>query len=223
MDHDPLQRITIPDIVKEVEAQTDGMFLTSDFLPVPCCFPTCNSVTYAYIDDDGTVLPLPRLVNVDNYLDYFTNRVMPDLKMDLLKALETLWSTSSVPGMEKATKNFLLTCAACGLPSSGVDSEGLADHMFMIMFQDFMDLWTFNQKNLMKCCKEILLPDGHQIPFCAYNTVGYREQAREQLAARQRSRAKAGSNGKSFKPEPITFSFEAPYPHLTRQDRDNGK
>jgi uncharacterized radical SAM superfamily Fe-S cluster-containing enzyme len=95
--------------------------------------------------------------------------------------------------------------------------------MFMIMFQDFMDLWTFNQKNLMKCCKEILLPDGHQIPFCAYNTVGYREQAREQLAARQRSRAIAGSNGKSFEPEPIKFSFEAPYPHLTRQDRDNGK
>ncbi len=223
MDHDPLQRITIPDIVKEVEAQTDGMFLASDFLPVPCCFPTCNSVTYAYIDDDGTVLPLPRLVNVDNYLDYFTNRVMPDLNMDLLKALEVLWSTSSVPGMEKATRNFLLTCAACGLPGGGVDLMGIADHMFMIMFQDFMDLWTFNQKNLMKCCKEILLPDGHQIPFCAYNTVGYREQAREQLAARQRSRAIAGSNGKSFEPEPIKFSFEAPYPHLTRQDRDNGK
>jgi hypothetical protein len=24
----------------------------------------------------------------------------------------------------------------------------------MIMAQDFMDRWTFNQKNLMKCCKE---------------------------------------------------------------------
>ncbi len=36
----------------------------------------------------------------------------------------------------------------------------------MIMFQDFMDPWTFNQKNVMKCCKEILLPDGKQIPFC---------------------------------------------------------
>ena len=50
--------------------------------------------------------------------------------------------------------------------------------MFMIMLQDFMDPWTFNQKNLMKCCKEFLLPGGKQIPFCAYNTVGYREQAR---------------------------------------------
>ena len=51
----------------------------------------------------------------------------------------------------------------------------------MIMLQDFMDPYTFNQKTVMKCCKEILLPDGKQIPFCAYNSVGYREQVRAAL------------------------------------------
>src|SRR5215216_897723 len=30
----------------------------------------------------------------------------------------------------------------------------------MIMLQDFMDPWTFTQKNAMKCYKKILLPDG---------------------------------------------------------------
>ena len=221
MDHDPMQRITIPDILKDVEAQTDGMFQISDFIPVPCCFPTCNSVTYAYIDEDGTVLPLTRLVNVDNYLDYFTNRVRPDLTLDLRSALEALWSSSSVPGMEKTVRNFALTCAACGLPNGGLDLSSIGDRMFMIMFQDFMDLWTFNQKNLMKCCKEILLPDGHQIPFCAYNTVGYREQAREQLADRQRVRAKA--NGDTSEPEPLKFSFAEPYPHLPKALKGNGR
>jgi len=44
--------------------------------------------------------------------------------------------------------------------------------MMMIMLQDFMDSWTFNQKNLMKCCKEFLLPGGKQVPFCAYNNIG---------------------------------------------------
>jgi uncharacterized radical SAM superfamily Fe-S cluster-containing enzyme len=53
--------------------------------------------------------------------------------------------------------------------------------MLMIMLQDFMDPWTFNQKNLMKCCKEFLLPGGKQIPFCAYNTLGYREQRARSL------------------------------------------
>ncbi len=71
-----------------------------------------------------------------------------------------------------------------------------------------MDPWTFNQKNLMKCCKEFLLPGGVQIPFCAYNTLGYREQARKQLEARERGRNRARRAGEAYTPEPITFSFE---------------
>jgi hypothetical protein len=70
-----------------------------------------------------------------------------------------------------------------------------------------MDPWTFNQKNLMKCCKEFLLPDGHQIPFCAYNTIGYREQARAQLTARQRARHRAKREKREFTAEPISFNF----------------
>ena len=77
----------------------------------------------------------------------------------------------------------------------------------MVMLQDFMDPWTFNQKNLMKCCTEILLPDGKQIPFCAYNNVGYREQARTQLQARERQRNQAKRAGVPFVPEPVSFSL----------------
>ena len=66
----------------------------------------------------------------------------------------------------------------------------------------------------MKCCKEFLLPDGKQIPFCAYNTLGYREQARVQLEARERARNKARRRREPFTPEPITFSFDRPYPHI---------
>ena len=34
----------------------------------------------------------------------------------------------------------------------------------------------------MKCCVEEITPDGRLIPFCAYNSVGYREQVRQQLS-----------------------------------------
>jgi hypothetical protein len=33
----------------------------------------------------------------------------------------------------------------------------------------------------MKCCVAQLVPDGRIIPFCAYNSVGYREQVRAEL------------------------------------------
>ncbi len=83
----------------------------------------------------------------------------------------------------------------------------LAKNMFMIMLQDFMDPWTFNQKNLMKCCKAFLLPGGGQVPFCAYNTVGYREQARAQLDAMEPARRAARREGKRYEPRPIVFDF----------------
>ena len=203
--HDPLRRITIPDILGAIETQTAGKFVLSDFIPVPCCFPTCNAVTYAFVDDDR-VVPLPRIVNVHDYLDYLTNRVVPDFGIQIRGALEGLWSSSSVAGSQKSADQLAVSCEACGLPDA-ITFGDLARRVIMIMVQDFMDPWTFNQKNLMKCCKEFLLPGGKQIPFCAYNTVGYREQARAQLEAMEPERRRARAEGRRFEPRPVTFAF----------------
>ncbi len=204
--HDPLQRMTIPDILRLIEQQTAGQFLVSDFIPVPCCFPTCNSVTYALVEGEN-VTPLSRIVNVYDYLDYITNRVMPDFSLEIRKALEGLWSSSSVPGSQKSAEQFQMSCEACGIPGNGTLGD-LAKNMLMIMLQDFMDPYTFNQKNLMKCCKEFLVPGGKQIPFCAYNTIGYREQARAQLDAMEPARRQARRDGVPFTPQPVVFDVK---------------
>jgi uncharacterized radical SAM superfamily Fe-S cluster-containing enzyme len=210
--HDPLNRMTIPDVLRLIENQTVGRFKAGDFVPVPCCFPTCNSVTYAFIDGD-TVTPLPRIVNVHDYLDYITNRVLPDFSHEIRGALEGLWSSSSVAGSQKSAADLALACESCGL-AANLTIGDVASHMIMIMLQDFMDPWTFNQKNLMKCCKEFLLPGGKQIPFCAYNTIGYREQARSQLEAMEPERRRARKEGRPFVPQPIRFDV-APHPTVT--------
>ena len=67
---------------------------------------------------------------------------------------------------------------------------------------------SIHQKNAMKCCKEILLPDGKQIAFCTYNSVGYREQARGQLAARARARQRTARTGAPYAPPPLMFGFD---------------
>ena len=199
-----MKRITIPDVLWLIEAQTKGVFKTSDFVRVPCCFPTCNSVTYAFVEGDQ-VTPLPRIVNVYDYFDYISNRVLPDFSLEVKRALEGSWSSSSVPGSQKSLDQLRLSCQTCSLPEFTVGD--LAQHMIMIMLQDFMDARTFNQKNLMKCCKEFLLPGGKQIPFCAYNTLGYREQARTQLEAQENERRRARKEGRRYEPQPITFQF----------------
>ncbi len=146
-------------------------------------------------------------MNVNDYLDYITNRVMPDWNLDVRSALEGLWSSSSVAGSKKSTDQIAFSCQACGIPETLTVGD-VAQHMIMIMLQDFMDPWTFNQKNLMKCCKEFLLPGGKQIPFCAYNTIGYREQARAKLEAAEPERRRPRVEGRKYEPRPITFSFD---------------
>ena len=187
---DPLSRITIPDVLRGLESQTAGMFKLSDFVPVPCCMPTCNFVTYAFIDGD-IVTPITRLLDIDLYLDYLKNRTLPGLSDELLRLLERLWSSSAKVGSDASADDVrLLTeqlvgdtrasdrCTSCrsSLPLGSHVARDLARHVFMVNTRDFMDPWTFNVKNVMKCCVEFLVPDGRMIPFCAYNSVGYREQ-----------------------------------------------
>src|SRR5581483_7135931 len=109
-------------------------------------------------------------------------------------------------GSQKATDQIAFSCQACEVPES-ITVGDIAQHMIMIMLQDFMDPWTFNQKNVMKCCKEFLLPGGKQIPFCAYNTIGYREQARAQLEAAEPERRRARAEGRQFVPRAIEFKI----------------
>ena len=117
---------------------------------------------------------------------------MPDFSARDQRALEGLWSSSSVPGSQKSRASSSRSPARPAAFPDSLTVGDIAKIMFMIMLQDFMDPWTFNQKNLMKCCKEFLLPGGKQIPFCAYNTIGYREQARAQLDAMEPERRRSG-------------------------------
>ncbi len=205
---DPLTRLTIPDVLKGLENQTRGLLRLDDFIPVPCCMPTCNFVTYMMIDGDA-VTPITRVLDVSHYLDYVRNRTIPAIQDELLQTLEMLWSSSAKVGSDDAAhaitnmlggrepyaahggnghKPITSTraeerCSSCHahLPLSQHSARDLGRHIFMVSARDFMDPWTFNLKNAMKCCVEVLTPEGKMIPFCTYNTVGYRERETEKL------------------------------------------
>jgi uncharacterized radical SAM superfamily Fe-S cluster-containing enzyme len=199
---DPLTRLTIPDVLRGIEDQTGGLLRQKDFVPVPCCMPTCNFVTYALLDGDA-VTPITRLLAIDPYVASIKNRTLRGLGAELLERLERLWSSSAMVGSDRAAADVARTlagpnhalpaspprsrmterCDACQahLPLSNHTPRDLARHIFMINTRDFMDPWTFNVKNVMKCCVEFLIPDGRMIPFCAYNSVGYREQVTAEM------------------------------------------
>ncbi len=190
VEFNPLTRLTNSDVLHSIAAQLPQWFTTDDFFPVPCCAPSCRSITYLITqgrpdDEDFGLVPVPRLLQVEDYLDYVSNRVVPDPA--IREALEKLWSASAFVGTDTNDDRLTtlsqgvaeaLDCAdACGvnLPEA---LAGITENAFMIVVQDFQDPYTLNVRQLMKCCVEEITPDGRLIPFCAYNSVGYREQVR---------------------------------------------
>ena len=176
-DIDPLQKLTNSDVIAAIETQLPEWFRADDFVPVPCCSPTCRSATFALYDGSDLV-PLPRLVDVEHYLDYVTNRAVPDL--DVREALEGLWSARAAGGSPPVAAR--LDCIACAT-AMPAELRDIAARGFMIVVQDFQDPYTLDVEKLRKCCVSEIVPDGRLIPFCAYNSVGYREQVRRDLAA----------------------------------------
>ena len=200
---DPLQRITAPDILKAIESQTQGLLRLDDFVAIPCCAPSCGVATYAMLTEER-VIPIPRLVPVTLYLDYIANRSMPSLDQGLLNLLERLWSSGAKVGSDQATRFVLeaLTrakvpvqapdpdwtgerCGSCraGLPIGQHTTRDLGRHIFMISVRDFMDPYNFDVNDIHKCCIGVLQPDGRSVPFCAYNSLGYRERTTARLLA----------------------------------------
>ena len=164
-DFDPLDRVTLPDVVKGVAAQSSFGLLQSDFFPIPCCSPNCSTATYVYVDG-GNATPLTRVIDHEDYMNYFSNRALPDTEYFTKRtSLETLYSASAVPGSEKILMSY---CTACDVL---LDLGELAQKVKMILVQPFMDSWNFDVRRVTKCCVGEITPDCKIIPFCAYNNV----------------------------------------------------
>lgn len=161
----PMDRTTIPDVLKGIETQTNGWLNLTDFIPVPCPYPTCMSVTYVHYDG-AEVKPLPRVVNVDEYLDYVQNRIVSSLSPITQESLEGLWSASATPGSNKNSNDY---ACACGVPLDIF--KGIEKEITMIGIHAFMDVYNFDLKRARKCCIHQILPEGKMVPFCVYNNL----------------------------------------------------
>lgn len=164
------KRITIPDILTEIEAQTHGLLKKESYINVPCPYPTCSVCTYIYKSGDKTIV-LTDLFDVENYMDQIVNRTLPDLELlsEVNQALDALLSMSSTMSSHK-TKEAL--CTTCGVAIPNI--KELADNVTIISAHAFMDEYNFDLKRAKKCCVTEILPNGKMIPFCVYNIL-YRE------------------------------------------------
>lgn len=203
-DHaDPMDRVTNTEIMARLEEQTKGMFRKTDFLPLPCSHPSEIALTYAYINR-GKVKPIPRFIDLEPYMDQFSNTIFMDTRPIYKKAIEGLWSAGSSFSSLKTLYDF--SCV-CGIPIkkdffSQKGRTKIADeNSFRIICIQFQDKYNWDMKVVKKCCVGYALPDGRVIPFDTYNVL-YRETHEVRYWA----------NGKVPAPIPKPAPFVLPEP-----------
>ena len=173
------RRVTMPDLVKALVAQCDGIVAESDFYPLPCAHPNCHMISYLY-RGGPSVVPVSRLIDVTKHLDLVANSIIytPARARNLVaKYLDSAGGCGCGPN----------GCGPGTPPANAGGSPGLNEfvvkalaekltgsEMFRVTLTAFLDAHTFDTRRVMKCCLAHLLPSGHMVPFCAYNTL-YRD------------------------------------------------
>ena len=184
--HDPLNVITIPDIVRCAEEQTSGKLKRSDFLPLPCSHPGCFGLTYLLKADDGFI-PFPRFIDLDSYLHIIANRgtIRPDENFEhaIKQTIDQLWSSAGqIPDsrrilgiLKKALRLMYPEERALALEERLRIGEGMVKTIFI---HAFMDEHTLEVDRIKKCCTHYAMPDGRLMPGCAYNMFYRQRDAR---------------------------------------------
>ncbi len=180
---DPLDAITIPEVVQRLAAASGGVLAERDFTPLPCSHPTCFALTYLLRTEQGALVPLPSLVEPERYLDVIANQAILNTDRETLAsvrdALYALWTSDGiVPNREavlRTVKKILVDLNALGADADprAVLAVG-ARHVKSIFIHQFMDRATFDLSRAAKCCNHYPQADGRLLPACVRNVRGAR-------------------------------------------------
>jgi len=200
-------RITIPDVIKKIEEQTNGMLVKEDWYPVPTvtpithyfealtnmpkfeltAHPACGMATYLFLDGDK-VTPLPRFFDVEGFLE-FLNELAEQAKGvrgKVYSTLKILVKLNSFVDKEKQPKNLKFDKFMFNILRYG-DYKALEKLHLRSLFvgmMHFMDLWNYDIERVKKCCVHYAQPDGRIVPFCAFNVIPqwYRDEIQEKYS-----------------------------------------
>lgn len=173
----PMDRLTIPGVIKAIDEQTNGIVAREDFIPLPCSHPQCVSLTYILKLDDGSYLPFPRFVDMEKHKHLFqsTATLEPSKTTEdsLRDVIVDLWSTKGeIPNNEKvmkALKRALLEM----YPEKNIGRQELiriAERQAKTIFiHHYMDRHDFDLERLIKCCHHYPQIDGRIMPACGFN------------------------------------------------------
>lgn len=192
-------RITFPDVIAGLARASGGEIASSDFAPLPCAHPNCHQILLA-ARDGGQIVPLSQAAPLSDHLDLiaggisFTperSRQIVQLFIDRMTHCGTdcgCGDVVSIGGAGSGRPSIAGPGDRGSQPpaSDTADSvdpvlkrffgrvltgQATAKDLLRVTITSFLDAYNFDIRQLMKCCTHHVLPSGHIVPFCAYNTL----------------------------------------------------
>ncbi|AMK12079.1 radical SAM (seleno)protein TrsS [Pseudodesulfovibrio indicus] len=154
------ERITLPEIMRGLEAQTSGLLRASDFSPPGCEHAYCSFHANYVVTETGGLTRLSAGSKCG---------CAPRPASEGADAAKTFvkrqWAR---PGRE-LPMDFGQPAEAG--PTDELDAfiRRAATHTLAVSAMAFQDCWTLDLDRLKGCCIHEVSPDGRLIPFCAYN------------------------------------------------------
>ncbi|MBI5549829.1 MAG: radical SAM protein [Deltaproteobacteria bacterium] len=174
---DPMDRITVPGVLKAIEAQTGGKVALSDFSPLPCPSPHCVALTYLLKLQDGSFVPFSRFADLRKHGGLLRNSAslpaLPEIEQALQDVIYDLFARQDEVPQGRGILGALRRAVDVMFPSQALafrealrQGERQAKSIFV---HHYMDAYDFDLERLRKCCNHYPLADGRLMPACGFN------------------------------------------------------
>jgi uncharacterized radical SAM superfamily Fe-S cluster-containing enzyme len=137
-------RLNTADVILAAVSQSEGKLRFEDFTPLPCGDPNCATIGYL-LKVDGAVRSISDFIDFKSVQGFLSDKIHYSL-------------------------DDLLRC--------GCESEPLGDllkrfeldetHTFRLFIKPFMDLLSWDEDRIDRCCTHVIRPDGKLDSFCRY-------------------------------------------------------
>ena len=172
-------RVTLPDVMRELSAQSAGRIALDDLTPGDCEHALCSFSREYLRGADGALVALRRDAR-DAAESCGCGGASADRGPTALRPTDKAahvarrWSApaSSCGGAAEAPASGC--CDATGAPAGQWDDilRHVRANTFSVSAMAFQDAWTIDLERLRHCYLHVLAADGRFVPFCAYNLTG---------------------------------------------------
>jgi hypothetical protein len=201
-------RITIPECIERIEAQTGGAISTEDWFPVPSCSPltnfieaftkraqyelsvhfVCGAATYVFNDPAGErLVPLPRFVDIPGLMEYLEEK-QEEIQSGANSYVVAAKILARIRGFVDKDKQ------PAGLSFARLITEAIVRHDYAAIGQfhrrsmllglmHFQDKFNHDVERVQRCDIHYLTPDLRIIPFCSFNVLPewYRDRIQQKF------------------------------------------